>query len=148
MGRAVRTAWLAGLFEGEGCLSRNPNQNGSYWRFQISMTDPDVIRRAQAAAGMGLVSTSQKAPPRRLLWNWKVNQAEHIYAILAAVYPFLGTRRARKALEFFAWYRQRRPLNQCPRGHTAPYPRPAGWKCSMCKRISWQHWDEKRRKAA
>jgi hypothetical protein len=112
------------------------------------MTDPDVIRRARDVAGVGRVSITEKPSPRRLLWNWRVNQAEHIYAVLAAIYPFLGTRRARRALEFFAWYRQRRPLNECSHGHEAPYPRPKGWKCHSCKVISWRRWDEKRRKAA
>jgi hypothetical protein len=41
-------AWLAGLFEGEGYLSRIP---GNGVRMGINMCDEDVVRRAYELAG-------------------------------------------------------------------------------------------------
>lgn len=105
-----QTAWLAGLFEGEGCIlhtrvkppkSRRTNGETAR-RLAISMTDEDVIRRVHAITGVGAV----KIHPRRHGWKtayvWQCCRWADIERILTAILPYLGERRSAKARALLA----------------------------------------------
>lgn len=48
----VEAAWLAGLFEGEGCISLA----GTRVQLSIAMTDRDVVERFVSMVGYGKVT--------------------------------------------------------------------------------------------
>jgi len=91
-------AWVAGVFEGEGTIVRD----GSRTRLQVGMADEDVVRRLAEASGMGTVSGPHKSfgpkgtdyQPR---WRWSVARQSEVYALLAALWPWLGERRRARA---------------------------------------------------
>lgn len=94
---AVEIAWLAGLFEGEGCIAWRP-PNGV--NLMVSMTDGDVIRRIGEVTGVGRVSGPfDKGPGRKPVWCWQEGSKREVVRLLLAVSPLLGDRRRERALE-------------------------------------------------
>jgi len=98
-----KLAWLAGLWEGEGCASaENPLQRGRrygpYLRLTLGMVDEDVVRAAQSVAGVGIVKLRPRANPRwQPVWLWVTGNQGDATALLLRLYPYLGERRREKA---------------------------------------------------
>ena len=92
----VETAWLAGLFEGEGSLTTAPHHVGCQLR--IKMTDKDVIDKIQSIAGgtKGPVKTYQAH--HKQAWEWRLSSRNYVYPLLVKLLPFMGERRALKFL--------------------------------------------------
>jgi len=100
-------AWLAGLIEGEGSFfKRPPTSTGarSRWCFTLEMTDEDVVRKAAATWGYGSVrKRCARQRPQAFgtkdLYVWRFEDRGQVYALLSAIYPWLGERRGKKAAE-------------------------------------------------
>lgn len=99
-------AWLAGLYEGEGSLSRKIS-GGSPWQLVIQMTDKDVLDRIENIVGFGKVYMRKKQenqPTYRQAYVYNINRREYIQAFIAMIWPYLGERRKAKAKEYLDWY--------------------------------------------
>jgi intein/homing endonuclease len=109
-------AWLAGLYEGEGTCVEQTNYKGLY-KIRISMTDKDVIERAQNIFnGLGSIATSSKYD-RKSVFHWSLSSKEEVQAFLAMVWPWLGERRKERAKEALISLRDREHRGQRPQGH-------------------------------
>jgi hypothetical protein len=124
----LERGWLAGILEGEGCITRvqrkrqsRPAREGHTsntgrwpvrdeinWMVQVNMTDFDIIQRLHTMTGVGRVrpvngrphyATGNMTKPM-LLWNVQVR--EDVLALLLAVRPMLGERRGARADEALA----------------------------------------------
>jgi len=89
-------AWAAGLFEGEGCITK---RSGGYDQLRLSMTDFDVVRKFGSIVGVEqyynkkIYETHHKPQ-----LEWYCRKRSDIVRILTAFLPFFGNRRAYKAL--------------------------------------------------
>lgn len=95
-------AWAAGLFEGEGCINAaNAKRSPS---LAIAMTDEDVLRKFYAIIGLGSLNGPYRAdrPGWKPIWMWHCGGHKQVQAVLAAMYPFLCSRRQSRALEVLA----------------------------------------------
>lgn len=91
----VQVAWLAGLFEGEGCVSRKGKTRIG---LHVQMTDHDIIQRLREITGVGHVFgplKTQKAHYKPT-WVWAVQVDSRARQIAALLYPQLGIRRRAK----------------------------------------------------
>ena len=88
----VQAAWLAGIIDGEGCLD-SPRGNP---RVRIKMTDHDVVLRA--ALLMKAKTHLEMVPDRKPALVAQIT-GEAAMAVMEAVLPHLGSRRAAKATE-------------------------------------------------
>jgi hypothetical protein len=89
-------AWAAGLFEGEGCISHTTK---NLPRLYIGMTDKDVIERFVKIVDFGKITTRiRKNPEHKPQWIWQIQKASEVNRILMMFLPYLGERRAYKAL--------------------------------------------------
>jgi hypothetical protein len=91
-------AWLAGLLEGEGCfyVGRGGKQTRPNPRIQLSMQDPDVVRRAAAIVGSGYTYDYEPKPPsRRRTFVWRTSGQSAI-DLMRELLPLMGQRRAAK----------------------------------------------------
>src|ERR1700752_3388825 len=95
-------AWLAGLFEGEGCLSIE--KNGSP-RCTVRMTDRDIIERVHSlfpGLPMQIVVAKKPRDPGGKLgktgYVWRISHPDKVREFIALVLPWLGERRTAKAL--------------------------------------------------
>ena len=99
-------AWFAGLFEGEGSLSRNrPNPNSS-WRMSLKMADRDIISRIKEIFGGKMYDEPHHHinPNHKDLFLWQLSTQKEISDIVIAIYPFMGKRRQAKMDEFLEHY--------------------------------------------
>ena len=109
-------AWLAGLVEGEGCFQYSKSRCLS---LVIAMTDEDVLRKARAISGMGHVyGPTRPGGVRKAYWRWAVNRQADTYALMIALYPWLGSRRQAAVRDvvyrWLDWQRNKppRPVNR------------------------------------
>lgn len=108
-------AWLAGLVEGEGCISygrsdrKYPGKVNSI-RIHIGMNDHDVVARAAAILGTRCLGPyapskahrdgSHRQPQYRAIVTQGLAAAW-----LMTLYPLLGTRRREAARDAVTWWR-------------------------------------------
>lgn len=102
----IETAWLAGLFEGEGCITAKKSA-GNQRFLLIKMTDEDVVRKAHRIAGVGKLYGPYKAVNSKVrdtshykpFWQWSVFARDEVLYLGNAIIPHLGERRRAKMLE-------------------------------------------------
>lgn len=114
------TAWAAGLFEGEGCISRC-GRHGEGLAIEVSMTDRDVIERFAAAVGAGRVAPrvlgGRDRDGRLAQWRWYCGRREEVMRIMTELMPYLGTRRQTRYAELVeATWAKRRDSRPAPLG--------------------------------
>ena len=88
-------AWVAGLFEGEGCISKPPRAE-----LKLKMTDYDIIHRFQTITSSNRITYED--PPGLLhsrTYRTLITGKARVRAFLSAVLPYLGMRRAHRALD-------------------------------------------------
>ena len=88
------------------------------------MSDEDVVRKFHQILGLGNVygpRVDQRKPTYKPLWTWCVGGSGKVQAVLAAMWPFLGSRRKAKAEETLLQCAARAPhgkyKKRCKRGH-------------------------------
>lgn len=90
-------AWCAGLIEGEGCVTRNittkRSENYNYWQLKVTSTDLDVLTKLQDILGVGRIYKQKVAINRKEAWQYKVYRQKDLYAVLAAIFCFMLSRR-------------------------------------------------------
>jgi hypothetical protein len=91
-------AWAGGLFEGEGCFTFR-RTDGRAGVATISMTDEDTLRRFHDVVGFGVLHQLTRSPSHKPLWRWDARSFEHIQCLVAFLWPWLGSRRRKRARE-------------------------------------------------
>lgn len=105
-------AWVAGLLEGEGSFTACPvtiaskkQGGGEPYRYTkvavtCAMVDEDVIRKLgvliKVPCSIRKQERSKKHPKWQDVWVLQVQDKASIYALCAAVYPHLGSRRKKQ----------------------------------------------------
>ena len=85
--------WAAGLFEGEGCI--DTNKNGLI----LKMTDLDVVEKFHSVFGVGNIRPILDSHPNHKdQWRWCIYAKSEVVRIVSLMLPYLGNRRAYKAL--------------------------------------------------
>ena len=147
-------AWVAGLFEGEGCIvhrhyPRRKRGGSTVRQLVLGMTDQDVVRRLHAITGIGRV---YKKAPGKPHWKPQLSWVSCTYgesaSLLKKLLPYFGRRRAAAARKFLADPAkpvggQQKP--NCKRGHPKTgdnlYVSPAGVRhCRKCTRRAQKRW--------
>ena len=106
----IESAWLAGLYEGEGSLVRRTDARNSSvsWELSITCTDADVIERAHAFTGLGSVTLVRRQRPHwQDKYRWRLGSRDEIAFVLGLLAPHLGQRRKAQVDAFLDWYRRR-----------------------------------------
>lgn len=97
-----KVAWLAGFFEGDGCLT----YDGKVYRLSVSGCDPEPIARFSHFFG---VPSYVKKPHdstygTRTIYLARTGKRQTTLNILKSILPYLGKRRALKAKEVINAY--------------------------------------------
>src|SRR2546429_6159259 len=90
-------AYIAGLFDGEGCVGVRPRKDGYVnLDLNIGMTNEAVVRWVHEQMGVGAVYPKPPDPRgnRRASFHWKVGSAAGIAVVLDRLRPYLRVKRA------------------------------------------------------
>lgn len=141
----LEVAWLAGLFEGEGCIYIKHGRGASV-RLALSSLDRDVIERLDRLVPCPGIKERQQ-PNGKIEYRWRVQRAVVVREFLTAILPWLGERRAAKAREALAFLASRpgsatawqHAKTHCKHGHrytasnTYREPKTGRRQCRTCR---------------
>jgi hypothetical protein len=113
-------AWLAGLLEGDGCFTVGSSQG--LLRLECAMSDLDVLQKAQDIAGTGNISGPYNyGIGSKAMYRWHVTTTKNAYALMVALYPWLGNRRKNRILDLLESFRvygiKLSKPTKCPQDH-------------------------------
>lgn len=89
-------AWAAGFYDGEGSISisrggtKNQRIRTPIPKISITQIDPRVLERFRDAVGLGKILGPYSYNCVRIVWFYRVQRFEHVQAIIAMLWPFLG----------------------------------------------------------
>ena len=102
MGNREDLAWVAGLFDGEGCFHAQKANGKYYLRSQLSQSgSPELLYRCQKITGLGAVGGPYKPTyPRKCKdrFCWAVAGFEQTQALIALLWEWLGTAKREQAV--------------------------------------------------
>lgn len=104
----IDRAWLAGLYEGEGCCAKAGTCS---YQIYIKMTDEDIIRRVHALFDSGSVYVIPTDGVRKEAYKWIIGHRKDVERFIYLTSEFLGKRRNEKFLEVTKHYEKRDAKN-------------------------------------
>lgn len=130
-----QATWIAGLFEGEGCILLFPTRA----EIKLSMTDFDVVYRLAELTGVGYFQTKQYGNPKhKRQLRWSITRKTDVFDFLRVIRPWLGGRRGDMADAALAtitehpqrWSQSNEQVNarQRERRQTWRLKNPEGWQ--------------------
>lgn len=105
-----RIEWVAGLFEGEGCLTYIKKEDK--WQMKVKMTDEDVIWDFYLAMNCkgnmyGLRKSPSTPDTSKPFAVWQTGKRDLIFELVVQMFPYMGNRRRVKMQEFMNWYMEK-----------------------------------------
>ncbi len=89
----VERAYIAGYFDGEGCLTVSLRPDGShYTRIDFGQTVPDVVTFMESIYGGSLLAYPAK-PAHRAQTRWRLSRASSVKVFLEDIFPFCREKR-------------------------------------------------------
>ena len=100
----LHVAYLAGIFDGEGCLYNNEGNNS--WSITLIMTDLDVVQdfAAYVKANVREFNPTSSKDYYKQSWQCAQGKRSEIFRIVCSFYPYLCARRRAKCDLFLKWY--------------------------------------------
>jgi hypothetical protein len=99
---AEEIAWVAGLFEGEGCFRATGPAN-RYAYAIIVIREKEVLERVQKIVGCGRIHRrTDSRPNHSITWAWQIAKREESVRFMNAIWPWLSNRRKDQAKEAWA----------------------------------------------
>jgi hypothetical protein len=80
---------------------------------QLGSTDLDVLEKFASIVGVGHLTGPYAHKGRKTSWTWQTGKFEHVQALVAMLWPWLGRRRRVRAREIIrariehGWFNQR-----------------------------------------
>lgn len=85
-GDPVTLAYVAGLMDGEGTITRKAGYG--YWCVQVTMMDEEIIEYLASSIG-GTVSSHHRATRERREHIWTVSRQSDVFRFIVAILPYL-----------------------------------------------------------
>lgn len=95
--------WAAGLFEGEGCITRH-HPTRPQLKLTLKMTDEDAVREFARIVGGPVYGPYNNGNGRKNHWEWTV-VTKQAREVLDRLLPYLMSRRAARAEELMGIWR-------------------------------------------
>ena len=105
--------WFSGLFEGEGCITCHlpSDKKTPRWGMMLNMTDHDVVQKIHNLFGGKLYFRKSNNPKHKDKTEWQTYNHKLMYALCAAMIPFMGERRSSKMISFIKDFSSRPATN-------------------------------------
>ena len=93
----VDSAWAAGFFDGEGCVSCSPRVSGPpYPKVIIGQIHKEVLLKFQSIVGLGNLYSHQNK--KGTVWQLQINGHDGCIHVMKMLWPYLGTVKKEQAL--------------------------------------------------
>lgn len=90
----LNEAWLAGLIDSEGSITRSIRRNKPRYLFYIEMSDKDIIERVKNILGSGTVKMRLPRTIGKLnIYVYSTEDQKELYKLLNIIQPYLGSRK-------------------------------------------------------
>jgi len=101
----VTLAWVAGIIDGEGCLTTSNGtrdsgkgaSSGVSPRITVGMTHLPTLEQLQRITGVGHITKrnpEKRNPKHSDVWVWNVTRSRHVWDLLWKLLPYLITKKA------------------------------------------------------
>lgn len=146
-------AWLAGFWDGEGCVS--PLKSGKYKYYPVfSLSQAgdegyELCQRVLDSCGIfGGISGPYTSGTYKPVYKVRISGYEKVQALLSMCWPWLSNTKRVQASAILTEYRKRHladpPMSktECANGHKRTKengyydPRNRSWRCRVCRRKS------------
>ena len=117
--REVDAAYVAGLFDGEGCVSykqymrkrkHNPKAYPTWQiRLEVAMTDESLLVWLHEVLGVGTVGPRKVKPGRKKQWRWRCSHRD-AYFVSLLIWPWSHTKLA-KIQQIIQHYADKKVMN-------------------------------------
>jgi hypothetical protein len=108
----MNLSYLAGFFDGEGCIYFGHHDSGTRVRISASQVDSRPLEELQRKFGGYILTRSPTRHPRarQVLHDWRLNRQDDCHYFLEAMEPRLLVKKAkaREALDFLELKRKSR----------------------------------------
>lgn len=85
----INKAWLAGVLDGEGCISIRKRTSKWTWRVEIANKNLEFLNKVKEITNSGSISKCSK----NKVYTWEVNRKSDIHYILKYILPYLIIKR-------------------------------------------------------
>ena len=90
----TQAAYIAGLLDGEGCISYYNVSNGNGYRgystrIKVAMTDANPVYWLKDILGCGFITVREREAQYRRVFEWQTKSRVDIADVLEAVFPYL-----------------------------------------------------------
>lgn len=145
---SVDIAWMAGIIEGEGCITYSSSKKYNGVKVEVAMTDKDTIEKLAEVSGIGHIRARKVVPGTKPAWAWYVHKGKDVARLLCAISPMMSERRRAKILEVADRLSANRGAfgerTHCPKGHeyteenTYVGKKKGDRQCRECHRLKQQ----------
>lgn len=104
----LEKAWVAGLFDGDGCVTLSTTGDARPFRkplIVVDSTDIEILRELIDLYGGSLIAKRRTSERHRQAWSWRIFGANKIRQFLLDILPFMRcsvkTQRARMLVHEF-----------------------------------------------
>ena len=112
--RKTELAYVAGIIDGEGCISLNKNRQTGYMALHLSVANTDELLADYLHSLFGghryVNRRSKRGPKHKNVWYWSL-YAENAVTILKLILPYLKLKRPQ--VELAIEFQKRRPFGRC-----------------------------------
>ena len=95
----LEAAWLAGFFDGEGCLY--VRKGGLEWSITVTNTDLPSLEKCFKTTGVGHIYDKKVQGARKKTYQWQVYRKAHVRAVLESVRPFITNEEKTEKIDRF-----------------------------------------------
>ena len=103
--RPVERAYIAGFFDGEGCITHYSNKRGRP-RISMGQKEPEVLHRIQTMLGYGNVRSYSPSNSLHRYWRLDIAREEWMKHFINTVLPYSIVKR-KKLREAKRWFEGR-----------------------------------------
>lgn len=84
-------AWVAGLIDGDGCITMNKQTNGSYRKPMVVVDncDEEILDSLVEIAGGSLVTKKKYQDHHRQAYSWRLYGADNVIGFLREILPYM-----------------------------------------------------------
>jgi hypothetical protein len=93
----VKKAWMAGIIDGEGCITCAKLRNGKRLAITVTNTDLSILLEFFELYGGGIYQVHKERVSRKSCWEWRISRITLCLKFLQDILPYLISKKDKAA---------------------------------------------------